>query len=46
MKLSYAIPVKDELNEIRKLLDFLVKNKDNEDEIIVLYDSKNGIKWG
>ena len=42
MKLSYAIPVKDELNEIRKLIDFLIKNKDNEDEIIVLYDSKNG----
>ena len=42
MKLSYAIPVKDELLEIQRLLPFLIENKDKEDEIVVLYDSKNG----
>ena len=44
MKLSYAIPVKDELLEITKLLNFLIKNKDNEDEIVILFDSENGSK--
>ena len=44
MKLSYAIPVKDELLEITKLLNFLIKNKDDEDEIVILFDSENGSK--
>jgi len=44
MKLSYAIPVKDEFLEIQKLLTFLLENKDSEDEIVVLWDSKNGDK--
>lgn len=42
MKISYAIPVKDELLEIQRLLPFLIENKDKKDEIVVLYDSKNG----
>lgn len=44
MKLSYAIPVKDEFIEIQRLLTFLLENKDQEDEIVVLWDSKNGDK--
>ena len=42
MKISYAIPVKDEFIEIQRLLTFLLENKDKEDEIVVLWDSKNG----
>jgi len=42
MKISYAIPVCNEITEIQRLLDFLIKNKRVEDEIIVLYDSNNG----
>jgi hypothetical protein len=44
MKISYAIPVKDEFLEIQRLLNFLIQNKDIEDEIVVLWDSKNGDK--
>jgi mannose/fructose-specific phosphotransferase system component IIA len=42
MKISYAITVCDEFVEIQKLLSLLLKNKRNEDEIVVLVDlSKN-----
>jgi len=44
MKISYAIPVKDEFVEIQRLLSFLVEHKDTNDEIVVLWDSKNGDK--
>lgn len=44
MKLSYAIPVCNELNEIRRLIDFLLEYKRNEDEIVILFDSTNGSK--
>ena len=44
MKISYAIPVCNELKEIQRLLGFLMANKRNQDEIIVLYDTKNGTK--
>lgn len=44
MKLSYAITVCNEFIEIQKLLTFLLENKRNEDEIVVLFDSKNGDK--
>jgi hypothetical protein len=44
MKLSYAITVCSELEEISKLLPFLVENKDINDEIVVLFDEKNGSK--
>jgi len=42
MKISYAITVCNEFVEIQKLIPFLLKNKRPEDEIVVLYDSKNG----
>ena len=44
MKISYAITVCNEFVEIQKLIPFLLKNKRHEDEIVVLYDSKNGDK--
>ena len=44
MKISYAIPVCNELVEIQRLITFLLKNKRIEDEIIVLFDSNNGSK--
>ena len=43
MKISYAIPVCNELKEIQRLLGFLIENKRIEDEIVVLYDVKNGL---
>ena len=42
MKLSYAITVCNEFVEIQKLVTFLLENKRREDEIVILYDSKNG----
>ena len=47
MKISYAITVCNELDEITKLLNFLLKNRRKEDEIVVLFDKKNGhLKYG
>ena len=42
MKISYAITVKDELNELQRLVTFLIDRKRTEDEIVILYDSKGG----
>ena len=42
MKISYAIPVCNEIVEITKLLNFLEKYIDKEDEVIVLFDTNNG----
>ncbi len=42
MKISYAITVKDELNELQRLVNFLIDWKRTEDEIVTLYDSKGG----
>ena len=42
MKISYAIPVCNEVTEITKLLNFLEKHIDKKDEIIVLFDTNNG----
>ena len=42
MKISYAITVCNEFVEIQKLVEFLLKNKRPLDEIVVLYDQKNG----
>jgi len=42
MKISYAIPVCNEIVEIQRLLGFLLENKRQEDEIIILFDSVNG----
>jgi glycosyltransferase involved in cell wall biosynthesis len=40
MKISYAITVYNELDEIIRLLDFLKSTKRVEDEIVVLFDDK------
>ena len=42
MKISYAITVCTELEEIKQLLPFLLKNKRKEDEVVVLFDLTNG----
>ena len=42
MKISYAITVCNEFDEIQKLIPFLKENKRKEDEIVVLYDITNG----
>ena len=42
MKISYAIPVCNELREIQRLIGFLLENKRQEDEIVILFDSING----
>ena len=42
MKISYAITVCNELDEIKKLIPFLIENKQPQDEIVVLIDLKNG----
>ena len=42
MKISYAITVCNELEEIKQLLPFLIENKRKEDEIVVFFDSING----
>lgn len=42
MKISYAITVCNEKKEVKRLVDFLLANKRPNDEIVVLYDQKNG----
>ena len=42
MKISYAITVCNEHKELARLLEFLFENKRPEDEIVILYDEKNG----
>jgi|TARA_R110000764_G_scaffold111448_2_gene198201 hypothetical protein len=42
MKISYAITVCNEFEEIQKLVNFLLLNKREEDEIIILFDYNNG----
>lgn len=42
MKISFAITVCNEYEEIKQLVPFLIKNKRINDEIVILYDSKNG----
>ncbi len=42
MKISFAITVCNELEEIKRLLPFLLENKRIEDEIVILFDEKNG----
>jgi len=42
MKISYAIPVCNEFEEIQRLVSFLLDKKRSEDNIVVLYDIKNG----
>ena len=42
MKISYAIPVCNELMEIQRLISFLLQTKQPDDEVVVLFDSTNG----
>ena len=42
MRISYAITVCNEYEEIQKLLSFLLLNIREEDEIVVLFDKKSG----
>lgn len=42
MKISFAITVCNEYEEIKQLVPFLIKNKRINDEIVILFDSKNG----
>ena len=42
MKISYAITVCNELDEVTKLLNHLFEYKREEDEIVVLFDKGNG----
>jgi len=42
MKISYAITVCNEKKEVKRLIDFLLANKRQQDEIVILYDQKNG----
>ena len=44
MKISYAIPVCNELVELTKLLNFLKSKINKEDEVIILFDTNNGTK--
>tara|TARA_B100001778_G_scaffold292079_1_gene262481 strand:- start:6332 stop:6955 length:624 start_codon:yes stop_codon:yes gene_type:complete len=42
MKISYAITVCNEINEITNLLNFLLKHRRKQDEIVILFDKGNG----
>lgn len=42
MKVSFAITVCNELEEIKRLVPFLLEHKRPQDEIVILYDEKNG----
>jgi hypothetical protein len=42
MKVSYAVTVCNELEEIQKLIPFLIERKQPQDEIVVLVDTENG----
>jgi hypothetical protein len=42
MRISYAITVCNELDEIKNLIPFLIETRGSYDEIIVLYDNING----
>jgi hypothetical protein len=44
MKISFAITVCNELNEIKRLVPFLLEHKRQQDEIVILFDEKNGSK--
>ena len=42
MKISYAVTVCNEFSEISKLLPLLLKSKREQDEIVILHDTKHG----
>lgn len=41
MRISYAIPVCNEIEEIKRLTQFLLEHKNEQDEIIILVDQHN-----
>ena len=41
MKVSYAIPVCNEIKEIKRLTQFLIDTKNEQDEIVILVDETN-----
>jgi hypothetical protein len=44
MKISYCVPVCNELTELMSLISSLQKNKNTQDEIVVIYDTDSGSK--
>ena len=42
MKITYAVTVCNEFIEIQRLVHHLLKNKRVQDDVVILYDSKNG----
>jgi glycosyltransferase involved in cell wall biosynthesis len=42
MKISYAITVCNELEEVKRLVNFLRSNKRKQDDIVILFDKQNG----
>jgi hypothetical protein len=42
MKISYAITVCNELEEVKRLVNFLRSSKRKQDEIVILFDKQNG----
>jgi hypothetical protein len=42
MKISYAITVCNELEEVKRLINFLLSSKREQDEIVILFDKQNG----
>jgi len=44
MKISYAITVCNELEEVKRLVNFLLSNKLKQDEIVILYDTNGSIE--
>jgi len=44
VKISYAITVCNEEIELQRLVTFLLKHKELQDEIVITYDSNNGSK--
>jgi len=42
MKISYAITVCNELEEVKRLVNFLLSHKRKQDEIVILFDKQNG----
>ena len=44
MRISYAITVCTEFLEIQRLINFLLKHKRAQDDIVVLFDEANGEK--
>jgi len=44
MKISYAITVCNELEEVKRLVNFLLSNKRTQDEIVILYDNNGSVE--